>query len=332
MKKNLDKNIELMQQHPMFAESFELLMPYFKKPSLVEIRVNKPLEIVLEFDNGKKEFIKDTRLTLDFWITFGQTLAFTSGQVFNEKNPILSAKLTGGHRVQIMGYSTVESGFAMSVRINRFRKFKMADFGIDSNIEEEIIESINNHKTILVSGGTGTGKTSLTNVLLEHIPDNERIISIEGVQELQLDRFKDLVKSLYSENKTGSANITAENLLRTSLRMNPDRIIVGEIHTENAETFCSAINTGHEGSVGTIHANSPKEAIASIIMKIIMQGGSDSAIKVLQEELCRNIYAVIQITKNAKGQRKATFQKLSEFADDIAIKNLAKEGVNNDNI
>ena len=314
----MNYDLSILQNNPIFALKLKPIVKFMDNPELVEIRVNKPKEIVLEYST-KKVYERVEEFDLDYLTSLGQELADYNSLLFNEENPILSAKLPGGSRVQIMGYTTVSSQFAMSIRIRRYIDFKLGDFGIDKNTQKEIISAVENKKTILVSGGTGTGKTSLTNVLLSYIPKEERLVSIEDVEELRFEGFKDVVNMFYSGNKNVKTKVGAEDLLRSSLRMNPDRILVGEIHVENAETFCGAINTGHKGSIGTIHANSPKGAIAAIIMKIIMNGANDSSIKVLQHQICEDIFAVLQIHKNSDGSRTAEFVKLSEFKNDTSI-------------
>lgn len=323
----LNRNQELLKQNPIFATKFKIIQELLLKPDLVELVINEPKQVVLLFASGKKEFKTIEKLSLQHLETLAQTLAQMQGTKFNENNPILSTKIIGGHRVQISAYTTVVSKFALSIRVNRYIDYDLKDFGVEAKLAKEIKQAIVDKKTILVSGGTGTGKTSLTNTLLKFVNVNERIISIEDVEELRLDHFKDKVQMIYYASNSSSTTVGADKLLRSSLRMNPDRILVGEIHTENAETFCSAINTGHEGSVGTIHANDPKGALSSVIMKVIMQGGNDSAIKVLQKQLCEDIYAVLQITKTDDGKRVATFAKVADFATDEALTNSIKKQI-----
>jgi type IV secretory pathway ATPase VirB11/archaellum biosynthesis ATPase len=321
-----DKNVDILRRNPIFSAFFKEIQEHIlNEKNLIELRVNRPLEIVLEFANGGKKFVEEKKLTQRNLITLAQALAQTRGLVFNERNPIMSTKLPGGHRVQIMGFATVESKFSMSIRIKRYVDYKLADYGITPPIEKEIIKAIKDNKTLIVSGGTGTGKTSLLNVLINYMDKQDRIISIEDVIELNLDNFKDKVQMLYLANGETEMQANADTLLRSALRMNPTKILVGEIHIENAETFCSAINTGHEGSIATIHANSPKGAIASIIMKVIMQGANDSAIKVLQKQLCEDVYAVLQIKKDPDGKRSSTFLKLADFSNDKEIEDLTEK-------
>tara|TARA_Y100001960_G_C14782305_1_gene887732 strand:+ start:1049 stop:2035 length:987 start_codon:yes stop_codon:yes gene_type:complete len=299
---------------PFLKAFFKPFYEYIENnKDLVEIVINKPREVILLFPRGKKKFVTNEKLTFNKIETSLQTLATKNVLKFNETDQILSTELPGGHRLQAMGYGIVKSRIALSIRVKRDIKYKFSDFGIDKKTEDIIIKAIKNNQTLLVSGGTGTGKTSLTNMLIQYMNENDRIIAIEDVTELDLKRFPDHVQMMYLGNGTSEKQVDANTLLRSSLRMNPDKILVGEIHVENAQTFCNAINTGHEGSIATIHANTPVGALNSIITKVIMAGANDSAIKVLHKQLCEDVYAILQITLDSKGNRKVEFKKTSDL-------------------
>ena len=322
-----DRAFELLRQSPLLKSKFKPIARFFNNENLSEFRINRPYEVILEYSNGKKEVKNVKELSLDNLNVLAIALAAQSGQKFNQARPILATKLPGGHRVQINGYDTVTSGFAMTVRMRREITFTLQDFGLSAKLSQEILTAVKNKKTILVSGGTATGKTSLTNVLIKAIPATERLVSIEDVQELNFENHPDRVEFLYSSNSTSVSKITANELLRSSLRHNPDRILIGEIQNENALSFANAINTGHEGSIGTIHANSPKGAITSLLSKIIIGGAGDNAIEMIQRQICNDIYGVIQINKNEKtGQREAFFEKVKPYEDDKEIVRKIENG------
>lgn len=327
-----NKNNQL-HKNPLLAAKYELLMKYFKAPNLIELRINQPGEVIQFFADGKKKITKDSKIKLTDLETLAGSLASSSGgQKFNRSNPIVSCKLPDGSRVQIMGHDTVGSGFAMVVRIKREKQFSLADFGVDDKTAEEVAQAIKDQKTILVSGGTGTGKTTLTNALLEYIPLEERLVTIEGVEELKVPH-KDALRLFYSENETSISRKSANDLLRASLRLSPDRILVGEIHNENAMAFIDAINTGHEGSIATVHANNPRGAIVAIISKILKGSANmnEAAIRELQAQMCRDIYGIVQIKKNHRTlERTAYFEKLDKYRNDELVAGLVSSGASGD--
>lgn len=316
-----NRAFELLRASPLLKSKFKPLAKFFNNDNLIEFRINRPGEVVLEYAGGKKEYKEVKELSLDHLVSLAMALADMTGQKYNQIRPILSTKLPGGHRVQINGYDTVTSGFSMTVRMRREMNFTLADFGFDDVTAGKILRAVKEKKTLIVSGGTGTGKTSLTNTLIKEIPADERIISIEDVQELNLDGHKDRLEFIYSSNATSTSKITANDLLRSSLRHNPDRILVGEIQNENALSFANAINTGHEGSIGTIHANSPEGAIISLLSKLVIGGAGDNALEMMQKQVCNDIYAVIQITKNDEGKRIGRFEEVAQFAENEEVRN-----------
>lgn len=147
---------------------------------------------------------------------------------------------------------------------------------VDSaDMVEQLRAAVKARKNILISGGTGSGKTTLLNALLGEVPDNERLIVIEDTPELMI-RHSNSVGLLATRGRTGEADVTAEDLLIASMRMRPDRIILGEIRGNEATTFLRAINTGHPGSISTIHANSAEQAIDQLAFIVLQAGASFS--------------------------------------------------------
>ena len=322
-------NVEVAIQSPLLRSKYKYFLKYMKDESLMEIRINKEKELIQVFANGSKKIHHVPELTLTNLKHMSVALAqMNNKQKFNEFNPILSCKFPGGHRTQIMGFDSIHSGFAFVMRMNKDVSFPLKAFGVDAKLEKQIINMIKNKKTLLVSGGTSTGKTTLTNELIQHIPENERLISIEGVQELKIPHV-DSINLIYSENETSKSGVDANDLLRASLRLTPDRILVGEIHNENAMTFLNAINTGHEGSIATVHANDPEGAVTAVIQKIIVGGAGDSAINVLQKQICEDVYGVIQITKDKDQKRKAYFEPLESYAKDIGLTKKVQKVIEN---
>lgn len=323
--KNNKGYIDPLERDPLMRQQLLSLRPYLTKKDIVEVRINQPKQVILTFNNGSREIVNDEDLSLHNLEMMSKVLANITGQTFSEKFPILSAKLPGGHRVQIVAYDAVQTQFAMSIRIQQNRRFSMDDFNIVPKEQKLLQNAVETAKTILVSGGTGTGKTSLTNCLVNLIPLDERIITIEGVSELIIPH-RDWVALTYSENETSASGVDAAGLLRASMRLCPDRILLGEIHPENAHIFANAINTGHDGSIATIHANSPKAAIVAILAKMIIYGVDAGGIEILKNQLCEDIKGIVQIEIDKKtGKRIAYYQETETFINVDLTEDVEKQ-------
>lgn len=260
-----------------------------------EVILNKPGEVGYEMMDGSWEFVEAPELTEELLMDATRVLASRFGLVFGPSTPVLSCKMPQGHRVQVVAGSGCKNGFAMSIRLVKEEKFTIDNYNLSEEDKERIIDSIKTAKTILVSGGTSSGKTSFTNVVLSYIPMHERLITLEDVPELEVPHHNHLPLLF------GGSNVDEMigEMLNACLRMRPDRIILGEIRKENAFAFCSAINTGHSGSMSTIHANNPKMAVDAIINRVMMNGDiPESAMNVLRRQLKEDIYGVIQLNRH----------------------------------
>ena len=280
------------------------LRTYFKE-NIKEVVMNKPLEVGLEDVKGEWHYFTDKNLNNSWFKSFATVMCSATGQKFNSVNSIISFKLPEGHRVEVIHGSNAKHGFVIAIRLFRGLHFSIDDYQILPEEKEKIINVVKNKENILISGGTATGKTSFLNMLINSYVDlRDRIITIEGVEELQIKKHKNLVSLIYPENKNAHNNKDSSDLLNASLRMRPDRIIMGELRKENCFVFARAINTGHSGSMATIHANSPKDAISAMKENIIMNGdSSEGAINILDHQLKRNINGVIQLERFEGGVR-----------------------------
>ncbi len=158
---------------------------------------------------------------------------------------------------------------------------------------------------IVISGGTGSGKTTMLNALSAFIPDTERIVTIEDPTELQLQQGHVVTLEARPPSLEGRGEVTQRDLVRNSLRMRPDRIIVGEVRGPEAFDMLQAMNTGHEGSLGTVHANTPRDALARI-ENMVMMAGFELPVKAIREQMASAIHVVIQIARFSDGTRKVT--------------------------
>jgi pilus assembly protein CpaF len=182
----------------------------------------------------------------------------------------------------------------------------LIDFGsLNAQMAEFIRACVLAHLNIVISGGTGSGKTTLLNVLSSYIPEEERIITIEDAAELQLQQDHVLRMETKVANTDGRGAVTIRDLVRNSLRMRPDRIVVGECRGGEALDMLQAMNTGHDGSLTTLHANSPRDAISRMETMVLM-AGMDLPLKVVRQQISSAVDLIIQQTRLKDGSRKVT--------------------------
>jgi type IV secretion system protein VirB11 len=271
------------------------LASYLGRMDVTDIYINRPGEIWIETQGGSISRIQIPELRHDVLLRLARQIAAVTGQGINREHPLLAASLPTGERVQIAISPATRGDIALAIRKHVASDLSLEDYQISSGrLEGSVLsdeerlpnaefripaegravllrEAVHQRRNILISGGTSSGKTTFLNVLLREIPGNERLILIEDVPELKL----------YNENSVGlvaargvmsDATITAEDLLIAALRMRPDRIILGEIRGSEASTFLRAVNTGHPGSLSTIHADSPSRAIDQLALLVLQTG------------------------------------------------------------
>ena len=230
------------------------------------------------------------------------------GRRIDELNPMADARLADGSRVNAIIPPVALDGPAMSIRKFSVVPFKIDDLIYKKTLTKEIAELLSalvQAKTnILISGGTGSGKTTLLNILSGFIPNNERIITIEDTAELQMQQ--DHVVRLESRppNIEEKGEITIRSLVRNSLRMRPDRIVLGEVRGGEVIDMLQAMNTGHDGSLATVHANSARDALSRLESLIGLGGVSNVSTKVLRQQISSAINVIIQISRLNDGSRK----------------------------
>ncbi|MDD9911420.1 MAG: ATPase, T2SS/T4P/T4SS family [Alphaproteobacteria bacterium] len=283
-----------------------------------EVVVNKPGQIGYEAYDSTWSFVDAPELTNDVLTQIMSLLAERTNQTYNVANPILSVKMPGGHRAQFVAGQQNAKRFSLCIRLSSERKFTLDNYVMSEADKKAAQEAVKNKKTILISGGTGSGKTSFMNAVIEFIPDDERLITIEDVPELIVPHENMCALLFANFQKSGgmSRQEAVNELLNACLRMRPDRIIMGEIRKENAFTFCSAINTGHSGSMATIHANTPEAALDAVINRVLLNGDTtESAINILRNQLKDDIYGVVQLERRGPKVH-AYFRVLKEDEED----------------
>lgn len=268
-----------------------LLTPFLAREDVSDIYINRPGELWLEVNGGAPERHEVPELSSETLLRLARQIAAWSSQAISREHPLLAASLPTGERIQIAVPPATRRDIAISIRRQIVRSIKLEDLkpremegspislensnGIEVSGTEDIAEllrqAVKARKTILISGGTSSGKTTLLNTLIGEIPRNERLIFIEDTPELHI-RHPNAVGLVAPRSELRESDIDADDLLIASLRMRPDRIILGEIRGREAITFLRAVNTGHPGSISTIHANSCEAALDQLAF-LAIQGG-----------------------------------------------------------
>lgn len=299
------------------------LKEILKRDDVNEVMINQPNEYIIESRSGK-EFVQTEDFSLRDLIEMSKLIASGTDQRITDENPLLSGSLPDGERVQIVMPPAVAQGmFAISVRkptilditlddytkSGAFNDVRVDNSEFMTDIDAELLElkqqgriaeflskAVKAKKNIIVSGGTSSGKTTFTNAIIKEIPAHERIITIEDVQEITLTQ-RDKLHLLCSKGGQGKAQVTPKELLEACLRLNPDRIMLSELRGEEAFYFLRAINSGHPGSITTLHADTVSGAFDQIVM-MISQGGSNLSEDNIRAYLKRVVDIVVQFTKD----------------------------------
>lgn len=287
---------------------FGPLQPLLEDPEISEVMVNNAKNIYIE-KHGKIlksniEFDNDNHV-----LQIIDRIILPLGRHIDSDNPTVDARLPDGSRVNAVIPPVAIDG--PSITIRKFRRGKLTTnnlIDLDTltpQIADFLKACVVSRLNVLISGGTGAGKTTLLNVLSGYIPDDERIITIEDAAELKLQQAHVLRLETKSPNVEGKYQVTVRDLVRNTLRMRPDRIIVGEVRGGEALDMLQAMNTGHDGSLTTLHANSPRDAIARIETMVLM-AGVELPLKSIRQQIASAIDLIIQITRLRDGTRKIT--------------------------
>ncbi len=273
---------------------------------ITEIMVNGPNHVFVEKDGVLLR--TDTAFADDNQVEAAiERIVSPLGRRIDESSPMVDARLSDGSRVNaiIPPLSLV----GPSITIRKFSKipFKAQDlisFGsLSENMAKFLDVCVKIRKNIIISGGTGSGKTTLLNVVSSFLPLSERIITIEDAAELQLSQQHIVKLEARPPNIEGKGEVTIRDLVRNSLRMRPDRIVVGECRSGEALDMLQAMNTGHDGSLTTVHANSPRDALARL-ETLVMMAGFDLPLRAIREQIASAITIIVQVDRHKDGSRK----------------------------
>jgi pilus assembly protein CpaF len=284
------------------------LQPLIDDKAVTEIMVNGPYSVYIErmgkLTPSSVRFKDEPHLRRVI-----ERIVSRVGRRIDESSPLVDARLEDGSRVNAIIPPLAVSGSTLTIRKFSQDALTVPDLINLQTLTPEIAELLNAcvvaRLNIIVSGGTGTGKTTLLNILSGFIPSTERIVSIEDAVELQLQQ--DHVVRLESRppNVEGRGEVTIRDLVKNSLRMRPDRIIVGEVRGGEALDMLQAMNTGHDGSLSTVHANNPRDALARLETLVLM-AGMDLPLRAIREQVSSAIDVIVQLTRLRDGTRRVT--------------------------
>jgi pilus assembly protein CpaF len=297
-------------QHEVFGLGpLETLM---KDPEISDILVNSSSQIFVE-RYGKLEKT-DVRFRDDSHLMqIIERIVTRVGRRVDESSPMVDARLADGSRVNAIIPPLALDGPVLSIRrfgVERLTVNDLIQFNsIPPQIAEVAAACVKSRLNMLVSGGTGAGKTTLLNCLSNFIPDNERIVTIEDSAELKLQQDHIVRLETRPPNIEGQGAVTARDLVRNALRMRPDRIVIGEVRGGEALDMMQAMNTGHDGSISTVHANSARDALSRLETMMLM-AGINLPERALREQVASALDVIVQLTRLSDGSRKVV-----EFAE-----------------
>ena len=295
------------------------LEPILADPTVTEVMVVDPATIYVE-RFGKLELTK-TRFTDEERVrAVIERIVTPLGRRIDESQPLVDARLPDGSRVNAIIRPLALRGSCITIRRFPKKRLMVDDFvrlgSLTPQIARFLDRAVVAKKNILISGGTGSGKTTLLNVLSSSIPSIERIVTIEDAAELQLHQPHVVSLETKHANMEGKGAFTIRDLVKNSLRMRPDRIVVGECRGGEALDMLQAMNTGHDGSLTTIHANSPVEAL-SRLETLVLMSGVELPSRAIREQISRSIHIIVQQTRFTDGTRKITHvSEIDELGDD----------------
>jgi len=305
--------IEIKQKIEIASNLFNCLrrygeiQPLLEDPEITEIMINSTDKIFIE-KNGK--IIKtDIKITdAQKLENIVQSMVSKANRAVNEAQPIVDSRLPDGSRINVVLGSVSVGGTILTIR-----KFSKQRYTIEKLIENGTITQeaacflnkiVKSKYNIFISGGTGSGKTTFLNILADFIPEQERIITIEDSAELQIQHDNLVRLESRNANYEGKGAVSLRDLIRTALRMRPDRIIIGEVRGEEAFDMLQAMNTGHEGSMSTGHANSCRDMLKRLEMMVMM--GVDMPVEAIRQQIACAVDIIIHLARMRDGRRVVT--------------------------
>ncbi|MEO1063914.1 MAG: CpaF family protein [Actinomycetota bacterium] len=282
------------------------LQAFLDDPTVTEVMVNGSASIYVErhgiVEQSEARFLDDGHVRQVI-----ERIVAQVGRRVDESSPMVDARLADGSRVNAIVPPLAVDGPMLTIRKFAESALTVGDLLRLGSLSPEAAELLDlcvlGRMSILISGGTGTGKTTLLNVLSSFIPDHERIVTIEDAVELRLHQEHVIRLESRPPNIEGRGEITIRDLVRNALRMRPDRIVVGEVRGGEALDMLQAMNTGHEGSLSTLHANSPRDALSRLETMVLM-AGIDLPVRAIREQVASAIDLIVQVSRMRDGSRR----------------------------
>ncbi len=290
------------------CEDYGPIQPYIDDPNVSEVMVNGAKQVYVERD-GKIEKTAARFQNDEHVMEIIQSIVVPLGRRIDPDHPSVDARLPDGSRVNAIIPPVAIDG--PSITIRKFKRDKLevhelVELGSLSETMATFLQAcVVARLNVIISGGTGSGKTTLLNVLSGFIPEEERIVTIEDAAELQLRQEHIVRLETKAPDVRGNGGMSVRDLVRNALRMRPDRIVVGEVRGGEALDMLQAMNTGHDGSLTTIHANTPRDTI-SRLETLVLMSGLDLPIRVVREQIASAIDLIVQQTRLTDGTRKVT--------------------------
>ena len=277
--------------------------------SITEVMVNGPHHVYVE-RSGKLTLVDEVKFADETHLRrIIDKIVSQVGRRVDEANPMVDARLPDGSRVNVVVHPLSIGGPFMTIRKFSKDPYTVEDlisFGsFTPQVAHFINQCVKGRLNIVVSGGTGTGKTTLLNVLSSFIPQDERIVTVEDAKELQLHQIHVLPMEARPPNIEGKGEVKIRDLVRNSLRMRPDRIVIGEVRGGEALDMLQAMNTGHDGSITTVHSNSPRDTLSRVETMTLM-AGMDLPVRVIREQMASALDMIVHLTRLRDGTRRVT--------------------------
>lgn len=304
---SIDQRVSIVEQVYSSIRGFGLLDSIIKDDTITEVMINGPKNIFIEQGGRLTKLDKqfESQRKLEDVI---QRIVGLAGREVNQANPICDTRLPDGSRVNVVLPPIALCGPTVTIR--KFSKTpmtieKLIEFGsITQEIADKLQLLVKAKYNIFISGGTGSGKTTFLNALSNYIPKDERVITIEDSAELQIEGIENLVSlETRNANASGAGQITIRDLIKSSLRMRPERIIVGEVRGGEALDMLQAMNTGHDGSLSTGHANSTEDML-SRLETMVLQGAAGLPLEAIRQQIASAVDIIIHLSRLRDKSRK----------------------------
>jgi len=313
------------------TNGFELILPFLRPiqdlildPNISEIMVNGPDQVFFE-KAGYVQVASGVKLTPESLIVAVKNIARRLGDDISEAKPILDSRLPDGSRVAAIIPPCSLNGVVLTIRKFNSRHFTINDLidagTLDFRLANHLEDYVLARKNILISGGTGTGKTTLLSILAKFIPQDERILLIEDTSEIYLSQHN-LVRFEARPPQNGLPAVTIRDLLKAALRHRPDRIILGEIRGGEAFDLLQLLNTGHSGSLSTVHANSAKQALARFT-SCTLQSGIDLPYRAIKTNIADSLNIIVHLERRPGRRFISEVAIINSYDPDLDEYNLA---------